>query len=60
MLQKKPVNTGAMTCEPGAHVAREQALRGCLAAGREKEGELVTTPRCQSAPESLLAGKGTC
>ena len=45
-----------MTCGPGAHVAREQALQGCLAAGREKEGELVTTPRCQSAPESLLAG----
>ena len=29
-----------MTCGPGAHVAREQALRGCLTAGREKEGEL--------------------
>ena len=56
MLQKKTVNTGAMTCGPGAHVAREQVLRGCLAAGREKEGELVTTPRCQSAAESLLAG----
>ena len=49
-----------MTCGPGAHVAREQALRGCLAAEREKEGELVTTPRCQSAPESLLAGSCTC
>ena len=44
-----------MTCGPGAHVAREQALRGCLAAGREKEGELVTTPRCQSAPESFCS-----
>ena len=40
MLQKTPVNTGAMTCGPGAHVALEQVLRGCLTAGREKEGEL--------------------
>ena len=33
-----------MTCGPGAHVAREQALRGCLTAGREKEGELSLRP----------------
>lgn len=43
-----------MTCGPGAHVVREQVLRDCLAAGREKEGELVTTPRC-ARPAGELA-----
>ena len=51
MLQKKKtVNTGAMTCGPGAHVACEQALRGRLAAGGEKKESF------NYAPESLLAG----
>ena len=37
------VNRSTVPSSQTSQVAREQALRGALAAGREKEGELPTT-----------------
>ena len=44
LLHKNDLSAPAIQLILEANLAWEQALRGALAAGREKEGELTTTP----------------
>ena len=44
LLLKDDLSTPTIQLILEANLACEQALRGALAAGREKEGELATTP----------------